>query len=103
MRLRREAAIIRRMQNRNTSFQNSSCTLCVPMFVESRRVVSDFFQTFTLVLQEEDLGNFEEGFEAVSPLYVYRIFISNPYGLYAMETVTRCRFRLLRSEIGFPE
>ena len=32
MRLRREAAIIRRMQNRNTSFQNSSCTLCVPMF-----------------------------------------------------------------------
>ena len=33
----REAAIIRRMQNRNTSFQNSSCTLCVPMFVASLR------------------------------------------------------------------
>ena len=33
MTLRREAAIIHRMQNRNTSFQNSSCTLCVPMFL----------------------------------------------------------------------
>ena len=33
MRLRREAAIIHRMQNQNTSFQNSSCTLCVPMFL----------------------------------------------------------------------
>ena len=33
VRQRREAAIIHRMQNRNTSFQNSSCTLCVPMFL----------------------------------------------------------------------
>ena len=41
MKLRREAAIIHRMQNRNTSFQNSSCTLCVPMFLISQSRVCE--------------------------------------------------------------
>ena len=73
------------------------------VFVESRRVVTSFIQSLTLLLQEEDLGNFEEPFEAVSPMFVYRIFICNLYGLCAMEIVFAGRFRLVRLEIEFPE
>ena len=73
------------------------------VFVESGRVVNDFIQSLTLVLQGVDLRNFEEPFEAVSLMFVYRIFVCKLYGLYAMEIVFAGRFRLVRLEIEFPE
>ena len=45
------------------------------VFVDIGRVGNDFIQCLTLVLQEEDLRNFEDPFEAVSPMFVSRIFV----------------------------
>ena len=79
--------------------ENSFCEV----FVDSGRVVNDFFHCLTLVLQEEYLRNFEESFEAVSPMFVYGIFVCKLYALYAMEIVFAGRFRLVCLEIEFPE
>ncbi len=51
------------------------------VFVESGRVMNDFIRSFTRLRREEDLGSFDEALEAVSPVYLYRIFGSKQYGL----------------------